>query len=176
MTKRRVCLECGTPKMPRSERCRVCAAATITHLGEARQSICNRCTNAVHYTDGTLDCGWTRKNDPSWKLANRTLDTALDMGVDYYYACRDFNQRWDRQQPSPNPLSDEEREYLRSYYLFDAFWHDPDLWEGVDPHKEDVWVRQAARSRRQPNRLVMAGAIAATLGLLLLKGKTNESA
>ena len=144
--RRRVCLECATPKRALTDRCRVCRATTVTHYGPPRAPLCNRCAFQGAKRGATPRCAWAERNNPV--LLNHALDRLLDRVVPVRYDCPDFEQDPKRAAtPSPNPLTYEERENLRAYYTLGAFWLDPYLWEGVDPNKECVWTAQARRER-----------------------------
>jgi hypothetical protein len=138
----RVCLECGTPKVPMKKTCLVCDAATLTHEGDERDTICNRCA----YQRGAA-CGWTETNasridSKANRFLNHRVDDLIERTQRYAYWCPDFQQRRDATTVvSPNPLSPQDvRDIKLARELPFSFWLAHDLWEGIDdPRKQMFW-------------------------------------
>jgi hypothetical protein len=170
----RVCLDCGTPKRPYSERCLVCKDETFSHEGEARKSLCHRCKFVTRF-DGHIHCGFTRNNHTGrhhrpgvkgvmQRGANHSVDRILDLTVDYEYNCGDFMQAYDQSTvPSPNPLSVEEMLELARYYENPlAFWLSPTRWDHVVDLKEDMFWMEP---RKPLGKLARGAMVAGLLGI-----------
>jgi hypothetical protein len=151
----------------------VCKTKTITHDGEARVGLCNRCSYVVNDGSG-MKCGWTRINMPKHRKRNAMVDTILDLGVDYFYSCDDFQASRRDQTPSPNPLSFLEREELRDFYTLGVFWNDPRLWDNVDPHRDDVWKKQAERQSKSWRPFGIAALAVVSLALVAKKKEMSQ--
>jgi hypothetical protein len=135
--KRRVCLECGTPKDPFTQMCVPCGAATLTHKGQARASLCSSC----HLYDPRLAV-------PCRAYSNASKRTTLGYkmwlwDVTVRHKCRRHVNNGRGQHPSPNPLDLHQVQQLKWYAAVPtAFWLDPDRWDHVkDPRKQNFWER-----------------------------------
>jgi len=144
----RVCLDCGTPKAPLKEKCAPCGKVTITHEGEARAPLCQRCKNLDTNPDRNRLCkiGYANVNPGLIKRQiSKGIDAAWDATTKYTYSCPDFKPRYyDDPGPSANPLSFQEREEIRMFHESGgkAFWFDPHRWDHVsDPTPSPAWCQ-----------------------------------
>ena len=150
----RVCLECGTPKVPLKERCIPCDKVTITHDGQARQELCLRCK--FHFMDGEIPvCDWANKNVRSLRYnhqkslgkvvhrINQEHDQLVSIKSIFSYSCSEFKPKYANDEPSPNPLSYQDREEIRTWHNNPrAFWLDPHRWDHVDnPEPTPAWFQ-----------------------------------